>query len=228
MEENFETFDPENFDPENYSGSVKKRGGALVGRQSGGLTVIVGSLMAQVDVKIVNAGLTNEVVELFGRSRSFADIKNAAINAHGVFCAATRDVANLNSLVYWKDNGDLIIQNAAGALTTVSCKQVPYRTLFNSSAIQPFKIEKARLTVTNDGQIDNDINDVSLTFLGKIDRNSLSPRSFLNPTQFQSKIIDIPYKVEINSERSIEYQVNAGETVSFNFFISAYRKLTLM
>jgi len=225
MENEFENFDPESFDPENYTG---KRKAVFSPPVKGGLTTVLGALMAQVDIKIVNAGLTNEKVELFGKSRSFTEIINTAINAYGAFSAEDRNAANLNSLVYWADNGDLIIQNAAGALTTVSCKQVPYRTLFNSSAIQPFKIEKVRLTVTNDSQIDNDINDVSLTFLGKVDRNSLSPRSFLNPTQFQSKIIDIPYKVEINSEKSIEYVVNAGETTTFNFFISQYRKLQLV
>jgi hypothetical protein len=226
MEDQFENFDPENFDPENYTG--KKNKGVYAPPTRGGLTTVLGALMAQVDIKIVNAGLTNEIVELFGRSRTFADITNTSVNAYGVFGAVNRAAANLNSLVYWLANGDLAIQNAAGAVTTVSCKQVPYRTLFNSSGIQPFKIEKVRLTVTNDSQIDNDINDVELTFLGKVNRNSLSPRSFLNPTQFQSKIIDIPYKVEINSEKSIQYQVNAGETVTFNFFISQYRKLNLM
>ena len=191
--------------------------------------------LAQIDISIVNAQATDVTVELFNFMRSCTKIYNPSISALNpatvenliTLTGSNPKALDLNSLIYFDKSGSLIYQNASGAKCTVSANQLPYRVLFESSGFTPFRVETMRLTVTNDSQIDKQFTHVKQTWLGGKIENTISPRSYLNPTQFQSKTIDIAARFNIDLETGLWYTVKAGETVSINFFINEYVKNTL-
>lgn len=216
-EDNFdpENFDPENFDFDNATGQPMRKAVAKAKP--------VGSV-AQFTISVVNAQSTNVTVELFQFIRSISGALNSNISALNPFTALDVASANANSLVYFDRAGNLIYQDSSGAKCTVSCKQLPYISLFKASGIFGFMVERIRMTVTNDGQIENDIVHVTNTFLGATKRNPISPRSFFSPNQFQSKTIDITAGFYIDSEKGIETVVNASETVIYNMYLRRYSK----
>lgn len=218
----FENFDPSmsSFDP--WGGQAD----AGMSKNNGQVVVTTGQL-GSVTVSINNATANKLNVELFNYLNSITKVYNPALLAIQPFTFADVAKANTTSRVYFDASGNLIIEDAVGAKVTVSCKEVPYVTLFESSGVAPFLIQKIRLNVTNDAQISNDIIHTTKTFLGKVSTNSIPPRTYFNPNQFQSNIIDVPMNVEISAEKGLQYGVNAGEVVDLTMYLSAWRKFEL-
>jgi hypothetical protein len=122
--------------------------------------------------------------------------------------------------VGFNSNGELQINGAVGAGTLrVSCQQFPYRGLLQSSALEPFRVERIRMNPTTPAQLNNEIVHVERTFLGARKENRINPRTYFSPNQFQSLIVDIKQSFVIDRERGLEMLINAGETLQLNFTV---------
>lgn len=141
--------------------------------------------------------------------------------------------------IMWDANGSLYYtgKTVTAPFTeqlVVSCRQLPYRALLNSSSVAPFLVSKMRLTVPNTTngllQINQDFAHVTNTFLGAQKVNPISPRAFFNPQQFQTNIVDIKAAYAIDAERGLNYQVtnNTSQTVAeihtVTLFVPAFEK----
>jgi len=141
--------------------------------------------------------------------------------------------------IMWDSNGSLYYTGKTVTAPTteqliVSCRQLPYRALLNSSSVAPFLVSKMRLTVPNlaNGllQINQDFAHITNTFLGATKVNPISPRAFFNPQQFQTNIVDIKAAFAIDAERGLNYQVvnNTSQTVAevhtVTLFVPAFEK----
>lgn len=140
----------------------------------------------------------------------------------------------------WDNAGSLYLTGKSTGTGTnteqlvISCRQLPYRTLLNSSQTAPFLVSKMRLTVpdTTNGklQINQDFTHVTNTFLGATKENPISPRAFFNPNQFQTNIVDIKAAFAIDGEKGLKYQVtnvtSGTEVHTVTLFIPAFEKPT--
>lgn len=226
----FDNFDPNNFDPNNFSGGISQATTNVEGKATAnidGVTVMTGSTMAQFDIRIVNLQAIDVQVQLFSMINSIAFLTVAGFAGTSLYSGAGIVSADLTSHNYFNGAGDLVLQNAADALCTISCPQIPYWSLLQSSSRQPFHFKKIRLTVTNDPQIDNEMLFTENTWLGKVNSNRVTPRTYFNPNQFQGKIVDIPAAYTIDFEKGLSYKVNAAENLNLSFFVDGYRKLVL-
>ncbi len=235
----FTDYDPEGF--EQYDGTKKPVNKILQGK--------VGKLQAQFDIIITSTCTTASTrVELFNGFRSQSGAYNpqvsllkpidnddlvAAINAAGAGGVIAGTFIKDNK-IYFDFNGTLNYVDTANGngLVTIACRQVPYLALLKSSMVQPFMCEKLRMTVTSDAQIDNELVHITNSFLGSQKRNSVSPRSFFRPDQFQGLIIDIPTRFKIDGEKGLEYTINnkalaASQIVTLNMFLSRYVKSSI-
>lgn len=224
------------FDPtQNYDPSMNRNFSNADGNNANGLILLEGGNAAQVDVKISNAHVAALKLNLFGMVNSIAEIAQAQLTAYTPFTPEsivaneTAGVFALDGLIYFDASGDLIIQNADASKKCVvhTPQAITYKGLFNASNRYAFRISKIRLTVTNDAQLNNELVFTEQTFLGAVKSNSVNPRAYLNPNQFQSKVVDIPVGTIIDFEKGMQYQVEAGEVVNLSLFIDAYRKMSL-
>lgn len=237
-------FDPDTFDPDNVDGKIAKPGTAGSKVKTGK----VGKMQAQFDITITSsltAG-TSLVIELFNGFNSQAFAQNTQINPYTPVDTAdlvstiasaaggvNTTVAVLQTQkVYFDKLGNLIYSTDATHQVKIACKQVPYVALFRSATTQPFMVEKVRMTVTTNGQISNDIVHTINTFLGSKSRNTISPRAYFRPDQFQSLIIDIPAGFRVDGEKGLQYEMNGqtggnNEVVVFNTFLSRYVKQSI-
>jgi hypothetical protein len=177
-------------------------------------------------------------------SLSFEEYAAAGATSRGVLIGATATQvgeAKANKIIFSSD-GSLYYTgapDAAASATTeqliISCRQLPYRNLLNSSACAPFLVSKMRLTVPTNAsqaslQINQDFTHVTNTFLGATKSNPISPRAFFNPNQFQTNIVDIKAAYSIDPERGLSYQVvnvvsnAAAETTTVTLFVPAFEK----
>lgn len=106
------------------------------------------------------------------------------------------------------------------AAATLTCQQFPYSGLLESSGAEPFYIKRIRQKSVTDAQIDNQIIHFRSSFLGSTAQNTVTPRQFFRPTQFQNTIVDIPVNWLIDSKRGLQYLVNPGETVTWNITLT--------
>jgi hypothetical protein len=181
---------------------------------------------ANFDLTMVNASAEVLTFELFNSLRSFIENRNTALvtSAAVLYIPQTSfegiAAASAAGVVGFTQNGLLRANGAAGALAlTVDCPQYTYRALLKSSGTRPFRIVGIRMTVQNDAQIDNELVHFTANFLGATNRNTISPRTFFNPQQFQTKIVDISCDLPIDDQKGLIYKLNAGETVKFNVLI---------
>jgi hypothetical protein len=207
---------------------------------------------AQFDITITN-GQTNALnVELFNAQNTIAEFANnetnfglvPALSARGInvrnatntgeedlivygvgFNAATGAGSLISA--YWNAAGDLIYTNVAGDPCTISCKQIPYRSLVKYSERGSFKINKMRMKFQTAAQINNDFVWQKKTFLGARASNSISVSSFFRPDQFQSLLVDVPTPISIDAEKGLFYRINAEETLLINMFIGSYTRSAL-
>jgi hypothetical protein len=198
--------------------------------------------------------------DLFNYNRSGGTINNTAFSSRtvsglmweefaatnpGIFTTGTATAAQIaaakaNKIIFGSD-GSLYYSGGAIGTTVnteflqISCRQLPYRTLLNSSSGAPFLVSKMRLTVPTNAsqaslQINQDFTHVTNTFLGAQKSNPISPRAFFNPNQFQTNIVDIKAAYAIDAEKGLSYQVvnavsnAAPETTTVTLFVPAFEK----
>jgi len=200
--------------------------------------------------------------DLFNYNRSGGTINNTAFSSRtisglmweefastgaGIFTTGTATNAQISAArankVIWGSDGSLYYSggvygtapNQLNEFLQISCRQLPYRTLLNSSSGAPFLVSKMRLTVPTNGsqaslQINQDFTHVTNTFLGAQKSNPISPRAFFNPNQFQTNIVDIKAAYAIDAEKGLSYQVvhavsnGAPETTTVTLFVPAFEK----
>lgn len=181
---------------------------------------------ASFDLVMVNSHSSAITIELFNELRTFTENLNTLLPTTGVNLVPQLSNNGLQlvgvGIVGYDSTGKLIATNNTTAYTpvlTVDCPQYTYRALQKSSGRRPFRIVGIRMTVVNDAQIDNEITHFTSNFLGASQRNVLSPRTFFNPQQFQTKIVDIQCNFPIDDQKGFYYKINAGETVKWNVLI---------
>lgn len=189
----------------------------------GGVRVIK---RASFDLRMTNSAAVPLTFELFNSNNSFTKDLNPALVTDATVTYIPQnsfegEQAAGVGIVGFNQRGNLLATGAVAytPVLTVVCPQYTYRGLLEASGFQPFRIYGIRMTTTTDAQIDNDIVHFNSTFLGSKAQNSLSPRTYFKPEQFQSKIVDIACDFRIDRERGLIYTLNAGETVTFNVMI---------
>ena len=180
---------------------------------------------ASFDLVMTNASGDDLTFELFNELKTFVENLNPSYVTSGTITYIPQssndgvNAGNVGIIGYTKE-GKLLATGSAGATAlTVDCPQYTYRGLLKSSGRRPFRIVGIRLTVQNDAQIDNELVHFTVNFLGASNRNVLSPRTFFNPQQFQTKIVDIQCNFPIDDQKGLVYKLNAGETVKWNVLI---------
>lgn len=211
----FENFDDiENYDDEaanNYAGA---RSNAAPKRS------------ASFDLNFKNMTDEELTVELFNAQGSFTEKYQPELRTSGsVLLIPQTSFEGLAAagvgVVGFDQKGQLIATGAAGVLSlTVDCPQYGYRQLLKASAKNPFTIEAIRMTVTTDGQIDNEIRHIKKTFLGAKSENTINPRTSFRPEQNQGKIVDIKMSWAISEEQGLIYKLQPREVVKWNVIIS--------
>lgn len=182
---------------------------------------------ASFDLTMTNTSTTEALtIELFNELRTFVENLNTSIVTSSTVLYKPQASIGGQQLVGVGVVGyDTLGRLAATGTTaftsvlTVDCPQYTYRGLVKSSARRPFRIVGIRMTVTTDSQIDNEIVHFTSNFLGASNRNVLSPRTFFNPQQFQTKIVDIQCNFPIDDQKGFLYKLNASEIVKWNVLI---------
>jgi len=228
----FDSYDEDNYDDDNYDDSYddtydpdsyvgKKKPMRRPMPKMGAFKPTSGYFTIQ----IVNSIAGDQTVELFNSLRNAVNAVNTDLFSGFVpFTAVNRAAANLNSVIYYNAAGDMIIQSAAGTLLTISCKQIPYKTLVESLKFYRIQVKTTKISFTNEPQLDNDITYSQQTFLGKKEVNTFTPRVYFADNQFQSKQVTINQGYVIDGERGLSFTVNQGETISLNFNLSGIMK----
>lgn len=217
-EDNYDDSYDDSYEPENYVGKKPARRPMP---SIGGFKPTSGYFTIQ----IVNGIAGAQTVELFNSLRNAVNAVNSELFSGFVpFTAVNRAAANLNSVIYFDAAGNMIIQSAAGTLLTISCKQIPYRTLIESLKFYRIQVAKTKISFTNEPQLDNDITYSQQTFLGKKEVNTFTPRVYFADNQFQSKQVTINQGYVIDGERGLSFTVNQGETMSINLTLSGIMK----
>lgn len=134
--------------------------------------------------------------------------------------ASYKVASALDQMIYWDDTGSLIyaVNQGLTAYTKISCPQVPFRTLHEATRNNLLYIEKVRLAVKSDAQIDQAITIFKNTFLGGTKSNQIAPRSEFKPNQYQQKIVDVPFKTAIDAETGMYFKVKAQELMTMSLF----------
>ena len=184
------------------------------------------TLRSSFDLSITNSSAEALIVELFNQNRSFSRQRNLAYITSGTILYKPLDTtlgqqAAGVGIIGFDGDGALVATGAvawANALK-VTCAQYPYRALLDASGCAPFRIFGIRMTTTTDAQIDNEIVHFNATFLGARAQNSVSPRTYFRPDQYQNKIVDIECDFRIDRERGLYMTINAGETVKMSFMV---------
>jgi len=180
---------------------------------------------ANFDLVMVNASAEALTFELFNELKTFVENQNLSIITSATVTyipESSREglaAAGVGIVGYTKAGKLLATGALAATALTVDCPQYTYRGLMKSSGRRPFRIVGIRMTVQNDAQIDNEITHFTSNFLGAKSQNTLTPRTFFNPNQFQGKIVDIGCDFPIDDQKGLLYKLNAGETVKWNVLI---------
>lgn len=181
---------------------------------------------ASFDLIMNNTSAEDLTIELFNELRSFVENLNPSIvtSATILYKPQTSNdglQAVGVGIVGYDKNGKLIATGGTAytPVITVDCPQYTYGSLVKSSGRRPFRIVGIRMTVTTNNQIDNEIVHFTSNFLGASNRNVLSPRTFFNPQQFQTNIVDIQCNFPIDDQKGFYYKINSGELVKWNVLI---------
>jgi hypothetical protein len=181
---------------------------------------------ASFDLIMNNTSGEDLTIEIFNELRSFVENLNPSIvtSATATLIPQSSDEglqAVGVGIVGYDKNGALILTGATPytPVLSVQCPQYTLRALTKSSGRRPFRIVGIRMTVTTNNQIDNEIVHFTSNFLGASNRNVLSPRTFFNPQQFQTNIVDIQCNFPIDDQKGFYYKINAGELVKWNVLI---------
>lgn len=224
----YDSFDPDvnSFDP-----SISRKANSADGGAAGAYTTQQakpGQKM-QINLSIVNSTAAQMTAELFQwldsvtkRLKPELVVGNYTMIPETSHEGLRKVVANTGGTTSWDQNGNLTYRgddSAAQPLFTIGCSEVAYRSLFEASAILPFQVSFIRETVTTTGQIDNKITWFKRTIAGGEKVNTVNPRAYFRPNQFQTLTIDIAVTFDVNIDSGLKLPVKAGETVTLNLFI---------
>jgi hypothetical protein len=206
---NFDNYDPSMYDPSMYNGPTGS-----------------GQNLAQVGIKCTNSSSsTSETVQLFNYLRLISEISDSSVTTSvpGIFPNITLTEGTPNTIItatrtFFNASGSLLINEASDRAVTVEGTTVPYLTLVKGSAILPFKVSKLRYAFTSDSQLDQEIIIFTRTIFGAYKENRISPRSYFDPNQQQSKVVDIPIEFNIDLQTGIQISLLASEVVTLNLF----------
>lgn len=234
----FGTFDPRvgnNFDPtllSKYNGADATTGGAPGYATQGAKP---GQKM-QINITMTNGAASTLTFELWYYLNSMIRVKNASFLT-GAYAYIPQNsyegiasiAAGTDATVGFDQNGDCVIRNATpgNALGRISCDEIAYASLFEASAITPFIVSWFRYTVTTDSQIDKTFKWKVKTYSGGIKENTISPRSYFDPNQFQAKTIDILTTFDVGIDRGLQISLLAAESVRLALFIQFWTNQSL-
>lgn len=228
-------FDVDNFDPDNFAAysdefDPDNASGESAGSAATSSRQATPGQKMQINLTITNATAQLITTELFSALDSITTRKKPelAIGNYSMIPLLTFEglsqVALANTAGF-NQAGNLELRgNAGDPKLTVGCGEYPYSSLFESTKTLPFQISFIRLTVDTDNQIDNQITWFKRTFGGKTETNTVSPRAYFKPNQFQGKTIDILVELDIDSESGILYPVRPTESARFSLFIQRWYK----
>lgn len=137
---------------------------------------------------------------------------------------------------YFSKSGELIWEEKNGVTTyqcIIQCKQIPYRALLKWLQSGSFRINRMRLNYTQSDQIDQEFKWFDKVWLGSERKNTVTPRNYFSPDQFQSLIVDVPVGFNIDKQKGFTYVMSpiAGSAtqnvVSANVAVSLYTGGTL-
>lgn len=110
-----------------------------------------------------------------------------------------------------------------GCFMEISCGQVPYRRLIEDMKDMVIRVNRTRISYTNAQGKYNDLRFKKYKSFAKEDNNEVSPQAYFSPDQFQSLLIDIPEIYYVDKLTGLYMDIEAGDDVSLQFFITAYR-----
>lgn len=131
--------------------------------------------------------------------------------------------------------GDLIIQLIDGtanffALVRVHCNNLPYGTFLNSFSSDLIVVDTIRISVpsANINQFENPLIFGYQTLFGKLKTDTVDPRMYQTPGDFQNQIADIPLSFPIDKNLMLGCQLDIFcQLMTFQFFVKKVEPLTL-
>ena len=114
---------------------------------------------------------------------------------------------------------------------TVTCPQTPYPSFLQSSAVDRYRINNIRYSISNSliqQQFSNTFSFRDNSIFGLSKANPLSPITFKNPMNEQDGIIDIPVQENMDKEKCILLSIHntAAFSVTLSFFVEYFDKFT--
>jgi len=221
-----DSFDPDSFDPDNFD---EDEDYGFKGKKKPGIgTKVVRSQFASFNITIQNESATLSLTaELFNALNSFLVAQNSTY-ANGVVTYVPSGgivAADGAPVCGFTKDGSVIVTGSSGSHDlTISCEEIAYAALLESSKIRPFVVEKMRMSFTTAGQIDNKVTYFSKSWLGGVKENNISPRQFFKPDQFQTLIVDVPVNLPIDGETGVKIIIKPSETLRINFIVMLYEK----
>lgn len=225
----FDTYDPSMFDP-NLAGKYNNANGA--GASALNFVQTKAGQKMTFSVTLNNPAAVSLWFELFCFLNSFTNVLNTQyvkgnykyiplLSLEGLTAHAGTHggVVGFDQTGTLQIQGDLAVPEASG---TIGCSEIAYKGLFEASGITPFMVTGIRFTCKTDAQIDNNITYFTQSYSGGRTQNPIKPRTYFNPDQFQNFTLDLPVQCGIDIQSGLNVLVNAGETLSLNFFVSVY------
>lgn len=231
----YSNFDPtvaNKFDPDNYNNADGESSGAGTG-----VVVAKPGQKMQINLVLDNPTASDIVFELFSyldsmtrRLKSEYAVGTYLYIPMSSFQGLRRVVANTGGVVGFDQAGALTIHGndtVPDPIATAQCKEIAYAGFFEASATCPFIISFIRFTCETDAQIDQNITYFKKSFSGGITENTVSPRAYFRPNQFQNRTIDITVELSIGIDKGIRTTLLAGESVRLALFIQMWTNQTL-
>ena len=135
----------------------------------------------------------------------------------------TNTNASMQNAILFGRNKFLLTPNfgsAVGVTCTPSQTNVTYLELLNQSADQPFETSLIRIQSSNGSQITQVLTVTSKDSNGQEATIPIITQSYFSANQFQSTILDVPFKLKVDANVYITIPVLANTTVVFTFFPS--------
>jgi hypothetical protein len=206
---------------------------------------------ATISITIQNLSGAKQTVELFNAIQNMVAIENPSAWLYGqafkpfsfgvTFYAlagvvnaadktAERAVTFPNVIFY--SGGNMIYygtQTVSAWATTntnqvvISCGQVPYQRLIEDLKDMVLRVSKIRMQYTTATGKNNDLRFVRNKSFAGPDNNSISPLTYFTEANFQANTVTIPTNIYIDKLTGIFLDVEIGETLTMNLFVTAYR-----
>lgn len=186
--------------------------------------------------------------QLFGACRSIAEMADSRTfplvqpfdaNISGKIAIYTGAPADLENVAFWQSDGslfigDVFVAGGTGAVSPkdgvlISCVEKPYRFVLKQLNTTLVIVRKTRFAYRNEASLDYGIEFTTESFLGKEDNNTITPRTYFDPNQQQSKTVDLNQEMVISQELALTGDIDLNEPeITFTLFVRAFNKSALM